>query len=116
MEDHSQIEQGEEDDLDTTVPGMVTVPFLPFILFYYHPNCLGTKRRCPMSWRSDQPMYLKARDRICNRTWNFTVDESHNASHAPTDFDNTIGANKTDSTVRMGKTETSFLLGNHTIT
>ena len=69
-----------------------------------------------MSWRSDQPMYLKARDRICNRTWNFTVDESHNASHAPTDFDNTIGANKTDSTVRMGKTETSFLLGNHTIT
>jgi len=58
MEDHSQMEQGEEDDLDTTVP----------------------------------------------------VDEPHNASHAPTDFDNTIGANKTDSTVRMGKTETSFLL------
>ena len=44
------------------------------------------------------------------------MDEPHNASHALTDFDNTIGANKTDSTVRMGKTETSFLLGNHTNT
>ena len=62
MEDHSQMEQGEEDDLDTTVP----------------------------------------------------VDKPHNASHPPTDVDNTIGANcshnMTNLTVRMDKTETSFFL------
>ena len=49
MEEHSSMEQGEEEELDTTVPGMVTVPFLLF----YHPKCLETKWRCPCSSLSD---------------------------------------------------------------
>ena len=47
MEDHSPMEQGEEEDLDTTVPGMFTIPFSPCLLLY-HPSVWGQSGGVPV--------------------------------------------------------------------